>query len=715
MPQVFDDVGECVETVLRRLGSRIVLALPLGIGKPHPFVNELFRRAQRDPKLSLTIVTALSLAPPHPKSDLERRLMQPLIARVFGDAPLLDYATAARRGTLPPNVRVIEFFLEPGTWLGVESAQRNYLSANYTHVARDLMALGVNLIAHLVARRQRAGNVELSLGSNPDVTVDLLPLVEAAREQGRDVAMVGEIHGDMPFMLGHARVEPAHFDYLVDHSRYDYPLFCPPNLPLRTLDHAIAMHVSTLVKDGGTLQIGIGELGDALCYALLLRHQQTAAWRAAAAELGSVAVEDTTRNGAFVAGLYACTEMLVDQMLDLYRAGVLRRHVYDSLPLMTLLARGHIDDRFTGEILDHLASIGVGPRLDADSFERLRHFGVFRSGVRFENGQLIDEEGQRHLADWSDSEVRRGIEATCLGRELRNGHVAHAGFFLGPRSFYSALRNMPERELRQFDMRGVGFVNQLYGTDLELRSLQRKHARFVNTAMMVTLLGAAVSDALEDGRVVSGVGGQYNFVAMAHALPDARSILCVRSTRTKDGVLSSNLIWNYGHTTIPRHLRDVVVTEYGIADLRGRTDEEVIAALLNIADSRFQGELLARAKAARKIAQDYEIPAAHRRNTPERLAGALATHREAGRFSEYPFGTDLTAEEIVLASALPKLADASRTLRGRLTLLASAWLTPVAADAKPYLLRMGLEQPRSWRERFSRRLVALALHRSRGN
>ena len=88
--------------------------------------------------------------------------------------------------------------------------------------------------------------------------------------------------------------------------------------------------------------------------------------------------------------------------------------------------------------------------------------------------------------------------------------------------------------------------------------------------MMLTTLGAAISDGLADGRVVSGVGGQYNFVAMAHALPGARSMLCVRSTRRKDGRLSSNIVTSYGHCTIPRHLRDIAITEYGIADLRGR-------------------------------------------------------------------------------------------------------------------------------------------------
>ena len=46
MPETFDDVGHCVDALLRRLGSRIVLAMPLGIGKPNPLANEVYRRAR---------------------------------------------------------------------------------------------------------------------------------------------------------------------------------------------------------------------------------------------------------------------------------------------------------------------------------------------------------------------------------------------------------------------------------------------------------------------------------------------------------------------------------------------------------------------------------------------------------------------------------------------------------------------------------------------
>ena len=308
--------------------------------------------------------------------------------------------------------------------------------------------------------------------------------------------------------------------------------------------------------------------------------------------------------------------------------------------------------------------------------------------------------------------VRAALADECLGLELQGGTVMHAGFLLGPRSFYAALHALPESERRLFDMRGVAYINQLYGDDLPLRVAQRSHARFVNTTMMLTTLGAAVSDGLADGRVVSGVGGQYNFVAMAHALPGARSILCVRSTRRKDGKLASNIVTSYGHITIPRHLRDIAITEYGIADLRGRTDAECIAAMIDIADSRFQDELLAAAKRANKIDSGYRIPASRRHNTPQRLEESLAAPRRAGLFSEYPFGTDLTREEIELARALRWLKEATANPAARLRTLTRALLGTVRAEDRRLLERLRLASPENIRERLSAKLVSLALRRS---
>ena len=137
--------------------------------------------------------------------------------------------------------------------------------------------------------------------------------------------MIGEVHPQMPFMTGHAMVDPERFDWLVEDARYDYDLYCPPNLPIGTVDHAIGMHASSLVRDGGTLQVGIGELGDALVYALLLRHQQNASYREALRGLGSentaALIDAEGGREPFSAGLFASTEMFIDQILDLYRAG----------------------------------------------------------------------------------------------------------------------------------------------------------------------------------------------------------------------------------------------------------------------------------------------------------------------------------------------------------------------------------------------------------
>ncbi len=90
-----------------RVGPRVVLALPLGVGKPNPIANEFYRRAARDPGIDLTIITALSLRKPTARTDLEK---QPARSRswsgVFGNYVELEYMQAMRRGDVPPNIRI---------------------------------------------------------------------------------------------------------------------------------------------------------------------------------------------------------------------------------------------------------------------------------------------------------------------------------------------------------------------------------------------------------------------------------------------------------------------------------------------------------------------------------------------------------------------------------------------------------------------------------
>jgi hypothetical protein len=235
--------------------------------------------------------------------------------------------------------------------------------------------------------------------------------------------------------------------------------------------------------------------------------------------------------------------------------------------------------------------------------------------------------------------------------------------------------------------------------------------------MMVTALGAAVSDALEDGRIVSGVGGQHDFVTMAHRLDEARSVLMLPSTRHDGRRLHSNLRWSYGHVTIPRHQRDLVVTEYGIADLRGRTDREVIEAVLAITDARFQEEIVRRAQTAGKLPRTYRLSDRCRSNRPERLEDALAPYRRDGFCPRFPLGSELEEIEVDLAQALRSLRPlqhldgfAPSRLPGLARSLARSFSAP--ATARPYLQRMGLESPRGLGQRLQRRAVLLGLART---
>jgi acyl-CoA hydrolase len=303
------------------------------------------------------------------------------------------------------------------------------------------------------------------------------------------------------------------------------------------------------------------------------------------------------------------------------------------------------------------------------------------------------------------------IDAGILRREV-DGVVLHGAFFLGPKSFYRALREMSASQIARIQMMPVSFTNELYGEE-DAKRRARVDARFVNNAMMATLMGAVISDGLENGQVVSGVGGQYNFVAQAFALQGARSILTVEATRQAGAKAQSNIRWSYGHQTIPRHLRDVIVTEYGIADIRGKSDADVIAAMLQVADSRFQSELARQAKDAGKLPRDFEIPPAHRENFPQRIASALKPAREAGLLPSFPFGSDFTEVEQRLIPALQFLQDAQRSPQ-RLPGLLWQGLThsPDAADNE-CLARLGLDRPATLSERAYRALVSAALARSR--
>ena len=640
----YTDTEACAESIAERLGPHLRVAAPLGLGKPHGLLNALYRLTTVDPTRSLTLYTALSLTRPQPSPGLEARFLGPFLERHFGaDAVDPQYALDQARGELPSNVAVHEFYMQSGALLHSGSAQRNYISQNYTHVARDLVPQDIQLLVQLVARRETADGVRYSLSCNPDLTLDFLDRVHAAGKP-RPLC-VAVVHPGLPWLSGHAEVAEDYFDIELT-PEVSPPLFALPRQPVDLVEHALGLHASALVKDGGCLQIGIGALSDALVSALLLRQQNNVQWRRALVALdprGCTHALASRLGGLapFKHGLYGASEMVMDGFMHLQRGGVLKRRAWDDLELENQAAAGQPPDDVPG------------------------------------------------------------------------GHYLRGAFFLGSRELYEWLDATEAVDPDAIDMCRVSNVNQLYGDHQSLAVQQRRGARFFNTCMMATLLGSAVSDGLDDGHVVSGVGGQHNFVAMAHELPDGRSVLLLRSTRMGRGGVETNIRWNYGCTTIPRHLRDIYVTEYGVADLRGKSDSECIEAMLAISDARFLDALCAEAKSHGKLAADFQIPETWRKHRPEHLHEALRPLQAKGLFTPFPFGSDFNAIEQRLLPALGWLKTSTMTWHGKWQLL-RALLQPGEAgqDEMAALARMGLDQPQTLSERLQQRLLQAALRRA---
>ncbi len=624
MTEHYDSVERAADEIIKATDGSIVLGMPLGLGKPNSLANVLYQRAVDDPRISLTIATALSLGRPKGAPGLQKRFLDPWVERVYGDYEELDYLHASHAGKLPDNIQLIEFYVQPAAELGNPYAQQNYISSNYTHIARDMFNRGINVLAQAVSIRGEGEDASYSLSCNPEMTLDMQPGIAERKARGETLITVAQVNPALPFMTHKAEVSGDSFDMVINDPATHRTLISTPNLPVAMTEHFIGLAASGLVPDGGTLQIGIGALGDAVAGALMLRHKDNATWRKLMEEsqLTSTYYDayDEGGQGTFEKGLYGCSEMFTYGLFRLIEEGIIKREVQGT-------------------------------------------------------------DGPVHM---------------------------HAGFFLGPQAFYQGLRELPPEQLEKIEMTNISFVNALYG-DEALKRSQRLGGRFINTAFTVSLLGAAVADRLEDGRILSGVGGQYNFVAQAHELEGARSVLLVRATRSKGGEVSSNIVWNYGHTTIPQHLRDIVVTEYGVADLRGKTDAEVISAMLSITDSRFQEDLVEKAKSAGKLPRDYTLPRAFTHNTPERLQAIYEKYRPQGQFPEYPLGSDFTYVEEMLLRAMVWLKAHIKPA----ALLDMAKTGPVNEKTHehfaPHLERMGLQDPSTLKEILFQQLLLKAL------
>lgn len=701
-----------IELLQKELGKHWIIGTPLGIGKPNPLVNAIYDHAQQNVDVDLEIITALSLEIPHGNSLLERRFLKSFSHRFFGDYPELKYIQDVKKNKLPANISVREFYMQSGKMLHSQTAQQNYVSSNYTHVARDMVDQNINVILQMVAvKRSNDGN-RYSLSCNPDLTLDIIRI---AAEKGQPKPLVlGMVNEELPFMGGQAEVNADFFDDLVDDEANYFQPFATPAQPINYTDYSIGLLASTLIKDGGTLQIGIGSLADALVYCTQLRQQNNKTYSELLNHTEIVSkfkdvINQVGNLDTFEDGLYAASEMFVEGFAHLYESGILKRKVYPDAEIQKLINSKKINESIKPGIIRLLLNEGIiDARVTQRQFDRLQNLGIFKPELSYDKGSISNSQGDKVIADLHDENTIPKFEAFCLGKKLQQGSVLHAAFFMGSKRFYDWLKKLDAEQQNLLQMTPVSQINELYGGEA-LDRVQRVKARFVNTCMKVDVLGAAASDTLDNHQVVSGVGGQYNFVAMAHALSDSRSILMLRSVHTGRNTVESNIVWKYTYCTIPRHLRDIVITEYGIADLRGQSDETCIKRMICIADSRFQEGLRAQAVASNKLDADWEIPKSFRQNTPENVKNQFINAQKQGYFPAYPFGEDFTDKEKVIINALKWLKVNTRNKYALLSTITKAiWVRPSESE-QPFLEMMELQQTSDFREKLSAKLLTYAL------
>lgn len=120
----------------------------------------------------------------------------------------------------------------------------------------------------------------------------------------------------------------------------------------------------------------------------------------------------------------------------------------------------------------------------------------------------------------------------------------------------------------------------------------------INATLMMDFMGQACSESI-GYRQYSGTGGQFEFVQGSYLSSNGRSILCLKSATTIKDKLQSNILPSLppgAAVTVPRFFTDVVVTEYGTAELLHLSKIERVKALVNIAHPQLRAELAEEAK-----------------------------------------------------------------------------------------------------------------------
>jgi acyl-CoA hydrolase/GNAT superfamily N-acetyltransferase len=235
-----------------------------------------------------------------------------------------------------------------------------------------------------------------------------------------------------------------------------------------------------------------------------------------------------------------------------------------------------------------------------------------------------------HTEMLSDGVMRLFEEGVITG--ARKSHLRGkmvASFVMGSRELYEWAHENPALEMRASDYTNDPFV-----------IARNDQMVSVNSALAVDLTGQVAADTL-GGRLFSGIGGQVDFVRGSARSRGGKSIIALRST-AKEGTISRivpALEEGAGVVTSRGDVR-YVATEYGVADLWGKSIRERALSLIEIAHPTFRAELLSEAKRRRYVFVDQPVPAAlypWKEETRERLLdGSWVTFRPVRMSDQEP-------------------------------------------------------------------------------
>jgi acyl-CoA hydrolase len=191
-----------------------------------------------------------------------------------------------------------------------------------------------------------------------------------------------------------------------------------------------------------------------------------------------------------------------------------------------------------------------------------------------------------HTEMFTDSVVDL-VEAGAItgARKERNRGKLVTAFVMGTRRLYDFVADNP-----MVEMRSVDFTNDTH----VIRSFSRMMA--INSALEVDLTGQVVADSLGQ-RLYSGVGGQMDFIRGAALAPEGRAIIALPSVAAGKGIsrIVPTLAEGAGVVTTRAHVR-TVVTEFGVAELFGKSLRERAEALIAIAHPDHRDRLCSAAR-----------------------------------------------------------------------------------------------------------------------